>query len=69
MALAMTATGAFNPAKATPLFDIDVPANPVNSAYDVSDDGRFLVRVARQDPRREPLHVYLGWSPGSAPLD
>jgi len=45
------------------LFEISVPANPVNNAYDVASDGRFLIRVPLEDPRLMPIKVFTNWLP------
>ena len=45
------------------LFEISVPSNINNNAYDVARDGRFLIRVPLEDPRLIPLKVFTNWVP------
>jgi Tol biopolymer transport system component len=59
---ALTSVAAPVPA-ARRLFEISVPSNINNNAYDVASDGRFLIRVPLEDPRLMPLKVFTDWVP------
>jgi Tol biopolymer transport system component len=52
--------------RARSLFPIAVSRNYVNTTYDVSPDGRFLIRIPHEDPATAPLNVFTGWTPPAA---